>query len=136
MSTSEAEVTPEVITYARSRYGATLLRNNSGAGFIGKKKGGPATNWVRWGLGQISDKTPFKSSDYIGVTPVLITQDMVGKTLAVMTCVEVKKSDWTYNEWDEREVLQKRFIEWMKSLGAFAGFAKSTACLKDIFKLP
>lgn len=128
--TTEAEITPEVITYARSRYGATLLRNNSGA------MKNPRGQWFRFGLGNVKKNNPFKSSDYIGVTPVLITLDMVGKTVPVFTAIELKKPDWKYNEYDEREVLQKRFIDWIKSLGGFAGFAKSTACLKDIFKLP
>ena len=129
MSRSEAEVTPEIITAARQYYGATLLRNNSGA------MKNPHGSYVRFGLGNVKKNNPFKSSDYIGVTPVVITQDMVGKTLAVFTCIELKKADWKYNEYDEREVLQKRFIDWIVDIGGFGGFAKSVSDLRGIFKI-
>ena len=126
--TTEAEVTPEVITAARSQYGATMLRNNSGA--LKDKFGRP----VRFGLGNTSPHIPYKSSDYIGVRPVVITQEMVGQTLGVACAIELKKSDWKFNPNDEREVYQKRFIDWFKSLGCFAGFAKSVDDLRDIFR--
>ncbi len=67
------------IQVAMSGFGCRLLRNNNGVAM--NSQGRP----VRFGLG-------VGSSDLIGWTPVVITPQMVGKTLAVFTAAEVKAS--------------------------------------------
>lgn len=71
----------------------TLFRNNTGTAWQGtnvKLKGVPYTYQV------LKDARPvqfglFKgSSDLIGITPIVITQDMVGKRVGVFTAIEVK----------------------------------------------
>ena len=89
------------------------MRNNSGA--LPDRTG----RVVRYGLGNVSktytDKV--KSSDLIGITKVVITPSMVGKTLGVFTAVEVKKEDWDEGKkFDTREIAQNNFINWVKSL--------------------
>lgn len=78
------------IMVALSRIGCRMFRNNSGmawAGDVAAKKpdyiivSNPRPLHAGLGTG---------SSDLIGWTPVVVTREMVGKTLAVFTAVEVK----------------------------------------------
>lgn len=66
------------------------------------------------------------SSDLIGWTPVEITQDMVGSTVAVFTAIEVK----TPKGRPSRE--QKSFIAAVARDGGFAGVARSPDQAADI----
>lgn len=120
MSRSESEI-QEFIAAEAPKHGALLLRNNSGAFY--DSRGIP----VRYGLGNTSKdfNTRFKSSDLIGITPVVITPEMVGQTIGVFTAIEVKKPGWKRSLTDKREQAQANFIEWVKSKGAFAGFVQS-----------
>lgn len=75
-----------------TKLGARLFRNNVGQGWTGKRIQGGAGSLV-----VLQDARPFHaglcvgSSDLIGWTPVTITPDMVGQTIAVFTAVEVKE---------------------------------------------
>ena len=125
----EAQV-QEDITGEAPRHGALLLRNNSGA--FENDNGIP----VRFGLGNTSKELNkrFKSSDLIGITPVVITPEMVGRTIGVFTAIEVKRSNWKRNTTDEHENAQAAFIAWAKSKGGIAGFARSVADYVKILK--
>jgi hypothetical protein len=71
-----------------ARLNVFLFRNNSGAWK-------DAVGRVIWyGLGSFKKKDNFKSGDYVGITPVLITPDMVGAVIGVFTNIEMKESDW------------------------------------------
>lgn len=123
--TPEQESQKEVRLTATS-LGLRLLRNNSGAY---KTDEG---NWVSFGLGNESTRInkEMKSSDLIGITPVVITPEMVGKTVGVFTAIEVKpisfkiKDDYPKGS---REWAQKNFTDWVRSLGGFSGFARNGA---------
>ena len=108
-----------------------LMRNNSGA--LPDETGRP----VRYGLGNITKEhnKKIKSSDLIGITQIVITPDMVGKTVGVFTAIEVKKEDWDINKkFDKREIAQYNFIKWVKFLGGFAGFCNDANNLQGILK--
>ena len=126
----ESEVQQDVQLAAR--YDNThLMRNNCGAA---KDQTGRV---VRYGLGNISKKHQenMASSDLIGFKQVVITPDMVGKTVAIFTAVEVKKEAWNPDKkFDKRETAQNNFIQWVKSMGGLGGFANSVPMLKDILK--
>ena len=126
MKKSEAEVSDDVIIEA-SKYNLKLFRNNSGS-FI-NPRGVP----VRFGLGNVSKRFNklMKTSDYIGWTPVTITPEMVGKTVAVFTALEIKEDGWKYSG-DEREAAQKKFIDLVKSSGGIASFIKNVAQVKQL----
>lgn len=126
---SESEVSQILIMKARELFNATLMRNNSGAFHDG-------TRSVRYGLNNLSveQNKRTKSSDYIGPTVITVTPDMVGKQIAVFSAVEMKKPDWVRNPKDPRENAQEVFINWIKSIGGFAGFAKDIDSLTKIFK--
>jgi hypothetical protein len=66
------------------------------------------------------------SGDLIGWTPVTITPDMVGKTIAVFTSVETKTLTGR---------IRKGQPEWAAAIqkaGGYAGFARSDDDLRDI----
>lgn len=108
------------IQIAGPYHNCQLMRNNSGE--LRDRFGRP----VRYGLGNISKEhnERIKSSDLIGITTIVITPDMVGKKIGVFTAVEVKKPFWKFGS-DPREIAQNNFIQWVISLGGFAGFANS-----------
>lgn len=111
--------------------GCVLMRNNSGA--LPDNTG----RFVRYGLGNVSKKhtDKFKSSDLIGITKVVITQEMVGKIAGIFTAIEVKKEGWDINKkFDKREDAQFNFIKWVKSQGGIASFCNSVDNLKEILK--
>jgi hypothetical protein len=95
-----------------SQLGGRLWRNNVGACQTTDGR------HIRYGLANDSQRVnrSIKSSDLIGITPVLITDMHVGLTLGQFTAIEVKRSDWTYSG-TERELAQRKFIELVKSLG-------------------
>lgn len=123
----ESAVTSHIRLEAAQR-NVALLRNNSGA--FKNEHGG----FVRFGLGNFTDKDELASSDFIGWTPVFITPDMVGKVLAVFTAVETKPSDWKFSNADKRALHQRNFIDMVINAGGKAGFAKSVEDLRIIIE--
>lgn len=130
--TPEAKATENVWLRA-SVWGSRLFRNNSGV--LKNDRGTP----VRFGLGNESAKINkrLKSSDLIGFTPVTITQDMVGKQVAVMTAIEVKPAGTKIRtEWNERsrEWAQQKFIDLVNRFGGLAGFATNEDDVDNLVK--
>lgn len=121
---SELEQLVKVEAY---KFGCSLLRNNSGA--LKDSTG----RVVRYGLGAVSKKhdDQIKSSDEIGFTKITITQDMVGKTVAIFTAVEVKHPDWRPIPSDKRWKAQEAFINWVKNNGGIAFVTTSVQGFKS-----
>lgn len=102
-----------------AQLGIDLWRNNSGAWK-------DDTGRVIWyGLGSFTKRDKYKSSDYIGIVPTVITPDMVGKTLGVFVAVEMKAEDWKFYQSDEIALKQKNFHDIVKKAGGYAGFARN-----------
>ena len=118
----------QLIQVEASKYDCILLRNNSGAAVDSTGR------HIRFGLGNISKQYAdrMKSSDLIGFTMVMVTPEMVGQRLPVFTAIECKDPSWVYQSSDKRTSAQKNFIDWVKSHGGNAGFAKSLECLRRI----
>lgn len=94
------------IRIALSELGSRLFRNNVGLAETadGRK--------IRFGLCK-------GSSDLIGWTPVVITEEMIGQTLAVFTAVEVKTPKGRVS------LDQQRFIDAVLDAGGIATVARS-----------
>ena len=120
---SEAAVQAN-ITLEASTGGGRLWRNNVGA--LLDKRDVP----VRYGLCNTSPQMNklIKSSDLIGIMPVLITESMVGATIGQFTARECKEAAWVYTG-TEHEVAQLKFLELVTRLGGNAAFANNTGSL-------
>jgi len=106
-----------------AQLGDELWRNNVGAALIMGDDG--KEHWVRWGLCNESKKQNeiIKSSDWIGITSTVVTQEMVGDILGIFTAIEGKPSDWHLIPSDKRGHAQKAFHDIVLQAGAYAGFA-------------
>lgn len=102
-----------------------MFRNNSGGAFdkTGRK--------ISFGLGNTGSKKwldNYRSGDDVGWTPVVITPEMVGHTIAVFTNAEYKrlgfKEKLHYNP-KTREYGQNNFNKLVRQSGGIAGFASS-----------
>lgn len=96
-----------------------LFRNNRGVAWMGKledRKGGFVV---------LSNARPVEfgltdgASDLIGLTQVVITPEMVGRTVAVFTAAEVKRPKVTVPEH------QRHFLNFVTGFGGRAGVVRS-----------
>jgi hypothetical protein len=110
--------------------GIELWRNN--VGVLLNDRGQP----VRFGLGNDSAglNARIKSSDLIGVTPVFVTPELVGRVLGVFTAIECKEEGWRMTPSDERAIAQAAFHDIVKRAGGFAGFAQSVEDFRKIVR--
>jgi len=108
--TTEKDIEKKIIVSVQNA-GSIVFKNNVGYA----QKTDPNTGkkyWIRFGLCE-------GSSDLIGITPVTITQGMVGKTVGVFTAIEVKKDvNKSYDK--HRMETQQRFIDFINRNGGFA----------------
>ena len=98
--------TQKLVMLAMSDEGALVWRNNTGV--LRNEAGIP----IRFGLCK-------GSSDLICITPVVVTQDMVGSTIGVFTAVEVKTLKGRVSP------EQQTFIDAVNKAGGIAGVARS-----------
>lgn len=119
-----------------AQIGITNWRNNTGVGWAGRvtRVARSGTFFVEQGSVIIADARPLKaglctgSSDVIGITPVLITQQMVGQTVGLFTAVEVKVGK---NKATEK---QKNFLKVVEQNGGLAGVARCTDDINHIIR--
>lgn len=97
--------------------GVTLWRNN--VGVLVDQTGRP----VRFGLANESPalNAALKSSDLIGWRSVVVTPDMVGRTVAVFLAREVKAPGWRYRG-DAHERAQRAWLDLVTLAGGDAAF--------------
>lgn len=128
--TSEAAI-QQAIRLDIARSGIDLWRQNVGA--CQDQSG----RLIRYGLlndsKAINEK--FKSSDLIGIRPILVTSEWVGHTVGVFAAIECKESGWKLRPGDARGQAQQRFIDLVRAAGGFAGFAQSVDDAREILRL-
>ena len=121
MATPEAKASQSVRLRATA-WGARVFRNNSGV--LLNEVGVP----VRFGVGNESKEInkKMKTGDFIGWTPITITQDMVGKQVAVFTNIEAKAVGFKHRKTypaGSRENGQQNFNNIVNLANGIAGFA-------------
>lgn len=101
-----------------------FTRNN--VGVLKNDKGVP----VRYGLCNSSpqENKVCKSSDLIGIKPLLITPDMIGSTVGQFIARETKRVDWQWSG-NEHEQAQLNFLNLVVSLGGDAAFCNGVGSL-------
>lgn len=99
-------------------HGVRLWRNNVGACM--DERG----NRIRYGLANESAamNKSLKSSDLIGITPLIVKPEHIGDTLGIFTAIECKRPGWVYKG-TPREVGQLSWCQLVISMGGFAQFA-------------
>jgi len=115
MATEESNISAKIMM-AAAKEGATLFKNVRGFFWTLDMQ-----RKIRAGL-QCGG-----SSDLIGWTRVKVTEDMVGKTVAIFTCIEAKTATGGNGSPD-----QKLFIANVKKAGGIAGIARNES---DAIKL-
>jgi len=127
--TSESVVQQNAMLYM-ARLGGHAWRNNVGAcrDDTGRQ--------IRYGLANTSAEMnkKIKSSDVIGITPVLIQPHHIGQTLGVFTALECKPSNWRWLPSDQRAPAQKAFHDIVKESGGFAGFVLGNEYIPGIIR--
>jgi len=91
---------------------STLFRNNCG-GF--KTKSGRV---IKYGIANPG------GSDLIGWTPLKITREMAGRTVAIFTALEVKTPEFIEPR-NTHEMRQEHFITVVRNAGGIADFVRS-----------
>jgi hypothetical protein len=107
-----------------SQKGLRLWRNNTGA--LLDARGVP----VRYGLANDSAavNARLKSADLIGIRPVVVGPEHLGRTLGVFLSREMKAPGWRYTG-TPHEQAQLAWAELITSLGGDAGFATGPGTL-------
>lgn len=128
---SSEEAVQQAVRLDVAKHGLTPMRNNVGA------MQDATGRVVRFGLMNDSKalNERFKSSDLIIPRSVVVTQEMVGCTIAVFAAVECKASDWVFRASDKRAEAQQRFIDLVLAAGGMAGFATSIGEARQILRL-
>ena len=118
MAMNSEEVVKQLIRLEASRVGVRLWRNN--VGVLQDVYGRP----VRFGLANDSPaiNKEFKSADFIGITPHVISMLDVGRTVGIFTSIEAKREGWIYTG-KGRELAQNNWKDLVLSLGGIAKFS-------------
>ena len=113
---SEAAVQTRVRLDA-SKEGGRLWRNNVGATQT------PEGSFIRYGLANESSaiNKRCKSSDLVGIRPVVVTSEMVGGVFGLFVAREVKRGGWSYTG-TAREKAQLNFLSLVSAMGGDARF--------------
>lgn len=109
-----------------SRKGLRVWRNNVGAGYA------EDGSFLRWGLANDSAQVNkiLKSSDLIGLRPIVVGPHHVGRVIGQFVARECKHPGWKMPKTpSERERAQLNFINLVNALGGDAKFATDDTTL-------
>jgi ribosomal protein S19 len=124
---ASTQLTDDILEDA-SNNGARLFRQNVGLGWVGKVIKRTSNSMVIQHPRPLHAGLCVGSSDIIGITPVVITEDMVGQTIGVFTAPEIKAG------LDQPSEQQLKFIAMVKKLGGFAGICRNMDDYKKMIR--
>ena len=130
MSTPEQKASLLVRLRANQR-GCRLMKNNTGVAYDQFNRP------VFFGLDNEGKKGPddIRTPDWVGWHNVLITPEMVGKSIPVFTAIDAKKLGFkrkdSYSK-GTREFGQNKFFQQVKKVNGVAGFASCSADVDEI----
>lgn len=136
MATEETAIVHEIMVDA-TKHGARLLKNVRGSFYtidsVKRLIAAITTGDVRKAIKELrivaAGLLAPGASDLIGATPVVITQDMVGSTIAVFTAIECKTAT------GRASPEQLNFIEFVRKIGGFAGVARNKEDARKIMRI-
>lgn len=116
---SEASLMKHIML-AVSKAGAVLFRNNQGRGVLGQFQKAPSGEFIVRN-GRVVDFGVCNpgGSDLIGWRTLTVTEDMVGKQVAIFLAMEIKTPAGRATK------EQVHFIEQVRKAGGIAGIARS-----------
>lgn len=119
-SRTEATI-QDLVRMKAATEGARLWRNN-----VGAFRDPRTDRVVRYGLCNESSRMnrKIKSSDLVGIKPVIITESMVGTVFGQFLAREIKRPGWEFKG-TEREKAQLAFLAAVKRMGGDAKFTTS-----------
>lgn len=125
------------IQLAFTTIGARLFRNNTGSTWVGKSTVFKKPSVVSVGPGDVvvRNARPFRaglcvgSSDLIGWTTIIITEDMVGTRVAIFTAIEGKTGTGRATK------EQTHFLNAVRISGGFSGVVRSRDEAIELIKL-
>jgi hypothetical protein len=113
-----------------SEQGVKIFRNNTGVGWVGEIVRRTADTITLRNPRPLHAGLTVGSSDLIGWTPVTITQEMVGRKLAIFTAIEVKAP----REKATPKPAQKIFLQAVEVDGGFAMCVNNLdVCLQTLY---
>ena len=121
---SEAAIQTNIRLEA-SRVGVRLWRNN-----VGVMHDPEVGTFVRYGLANESSQMNgvIKSGDLIGIRPIRITEEHIGRVIGQFVSREVKHGKWRYTG-TPREIAQMNWINLINIMGGDATFATGVGTL-------
>ncbi len=101
-----------------SETGWIVFRNNVGACYDN------TGHFIRYGLANDSAQLnkSLKSSDLVGIRPVIIDPTHLGRTIGQFVALECKRPNWKFKG-TKREQAQERFLTLIASNGGYARFS-------------
>ena len=126
---SESKIAATIRLAAAEDRAALLMRNNSGALPDGQGR------WIRFGLGNDSKAVNerLKSSDLVGIRPVLIQPHHVGTVIGQFFALETKEPAWRGPAGSQRATAQAAWIDLIRSWGGVGGFASSVEMARALW---
>lgn len=136
---SENANASDIVLYSSKVFGAPLWRNNCGADtVVDPKRPNDPPRHIRYGLGNTSTKInrAWKSADYIGIRPLMITTAMVGLCIGQFVAAETKRTGWHLTRGDKHGQAQNNFLTAVQRFGGCASFVQSVDDLRNMYNGP
>lgn len=125
----EHEIQDQIRLYVSQNKLATIFRANVGQGWSGDKITKEFNKIIIDNPRILKTGLPTGFSDLFGIKPVVVTPEIVGKTLGVFCALEIKQAK------GRTTAAQENFIKFVLQNGGLAGVARSPDDVERILRL-